>query len=98
MANAGLTGKNGGAMLPRMEEWESCKCTGLPWTPDECDVVDEALDPVEAWENYRAKFGTARTMASILSRWYRKHKKNSNENTPLTREIKRELDLLELML
>lgn len=48
---------------------------GLPWTPEELEIVEEAYDRVEAWENYRARFGNVRSMGAIATRWYRAHPK-----------------------
>lgn len=47
----------------------------IPWKPEEMELVDDAWDVAQAWENYRAEFGTARTYGAIKMRWYRAHKK-----------------------
>jgi len=49
---------------------------GTIWTKPEQEVVDNAWDPVDAWENYRVAFGfDNRTFESIKRRWYRVHAK-----------------------
>jgi len=45
----------------------------LPWTPLEQVIVAEAWDVVEAVQNYRLRFGNARSFGAIKMQWYRAH-------------------------
>jgi hypothetical protein len=64
----------------------------LEWTDPERTVVAESYDPVEAWENYRVKFGDFRTFEAIEREWYRAHEKVPCPLTP--EERKEEMELL----
>jgi hypothetical protein len=46
---------------------------GLPWTPEELEIVEEAFDYIEAVQEYRLRFGNVRTFAAIVACWYRNH-------------------------
>jgi hypothetical protein len=48
-------------------------CQSLPWLPAEEEIIARAWDVAEAWENYRVRFGNARTFKAIECEWYRQH-------------------------